>query len=136
MSAHLPMLLCLAVLAALLAAALWHDLRTRRIPNLLVLWGTLAGLILNSFVPSGAGLFDAAFGGLGLLQALAGRRLRLVLRNTYHMMLGALLHSLAGGAATIAEPPPATGKLAYAFAIASGTGLQVFLHYTHLWSLR
>ena len=52
------------------------------------------------------------------------------------MMLGALLHSLAGGAATIAEPPHATGKLAYAFAIASGTGLQVFLQYTHLWSLR
>ena len=72
MNAHLPMLLCLAVLATLLAAALWHDLRTRRIPNPLVLWGTLAGLILNSFVPSGAGLFDAAFGGLGLLQALAG----------------------------------------------------------------
>ena len=64
MNAHLPMLLCLAVLATLLAAALWHDLRTRRIPNRLVLWGTLAGLILNSFVPSGAGLFDAAFGGL------------------------------------------------------------------------
>lgn len=195
MNAHLPMLLCLAVLAGLLAAALWHDLRTRRIPNRLVLWGTLTGLILNSFVPAGAGLFDAAFGGLGPLQALAGaaaglalllpmhllralgagdvklmamcgaflgpdavleaalltflcggvlalaaalagQRLRQVLKNTYHMMLGALLHSLAGGAAMIAEPPPATGKLAYAFAIASGTSLQVFLHYNHLWSLR
>ena len=164
MSARLPMLLCLAVLATLLGAALWHDLRTRRIPNRLVLWGSLAGLALNSFLPSGAGLFDTPFGGLGLPQALAGagaglalllpmyllraggvlalaaalagQRLRQVLKNTYHMMLGALLHSLAGGPATIAEPPPATGKLAYAFAIASGTALQLFLHYTHLWSLR
>jgi prepilin peptidase CpaA len=195
MNAHLPMLLCLAVLASLLAAALWHDLHTRRIPNRLVLWGTLTGLILNSFVPSGAGLFDAAFGGLGLAQALAGagaglalllpmyllralgagdvklmamcgaflgpdavleatlltflcggvlalaaalvgQRLRQVLKNTYHMMLSALLTSFAGGPASIAEPPPATGKLAYAFAIASGTLLQLFLQYTHLWSLR
>lgn len=195
MNIHLPMLLCLAMLAALLAGALWHDLRTRRIPNQLVLWGTLAGLTLNSFIPEGSGLFDASFGGLGLLQALAGagaglalllpmyllralgagdvklmamcgaflgpdavleavlltflaggvlalaaalvgHRLRQVLKNTYHMMLGALLHSLAGGPAAIAEAPPATGKLAYAFAIASGTLLQIFLHYTHLWSLR
>jgi prepilin peptidase CpaA len=195
MNAPLTSLLCLALLAGLLGAALWHDLRTRRIPNRLVLWGTVGGVLLNSMLPAGAGLFQQPFGGLGLLQslagaaaglalllpmyllralgagdvklmamcgaflgpdavleaalltflcggvlalaaALAGRRLRLVLRNTWHMMLGALLHSLAGGTATIAEPPPATGKLAYAFAIASGTGLQVFLHYTHLWSLR
>ena len=72
MNTPLPMLLCLAMLAALLAAALWHDLRTRRIPNQLVLWGTLAGLALNSFMPSGSGLFDPSFGGLGLPQALAG----------------------------------------------------------------
>ena len=195
MSSALTSLLCLALLAGLLAAALWHDLRTRRIPNRLVLWGTVGGVLLNSMLPAGAGLFQPPLGGLGLLQslagaaaglalllpmyllralgagdvklmamcgaflgpdavleaalltflcggvlalaaALAGQRLRQVLKNTYHMMLGALLHSLAGGAATIAEPPAATGKLAYAFAIASGTGLQVFLHYTHLWSLR
>ena len=195
MNAPLTSLLCLALLAGLLGAALWHDLRTRRIPNRLVLWGTVGGVLLNSMLPAGAGLFQQPFGGLGLLQslagaaaglalllpmyllralgagdvklmamcgaflgpdavleaalltflcggvlalaaALAGQRLRQVLKNTYHMMLGALLHSLAGGAATIAEPPAATGKLAYAFAIASGTGLQVFLHYTHLWSLR
>ncbi|CAM3152726.1 prepilin peptidase [Janthinobacterium lividum] len=195
MNAHPAMLLCLFTLAGLLAAALWHDLRSRRIPNRLVLCGTLAGLLLNTAVPAGSGLFDPAFGGLGLLQALAGagaglalllpmyllralgagdvklmamcgaflgplgileavlltclaggvlalaaalagRRLRQVLKNTCDMLLGALLHSLAGGVASIAEPPAASGRLAYAFAIASGTGLQLFLHYTQLWSLR
>jgi len=86
MNAPLPMLLCLAVLATLLAAALWHDLRTRRIPNRLVLWGTLTGLILNSFVPAGAGLFDAAFGGLGPLQALAGAAAGLALLLPMHLL--------------------------------------------------
>lgn len=195
MNAALTSLLCLVLLAGLLGVALWHDLRTRRIPNRLVLWGALAGLALNSLLPAGAGLFQQPFGGLGLPQSLAGaaaglalllpmyllralgagdvklmsmcgaflgplavleavlltllaggvlaivaallgRRLRQVLKNTYQMMLGTLLQSFAGGAAAIAEPPVATGKLAYAFAIASGTGLQIFLTYNHLWSLR
>jgi prepilin peptidase CpaA len=195
MNAPLTSLLCLALLAGLLAAALWHDLRTRRIPNRLVLWGTVGGVLLNSMLPAGAGLFQQPFGGLGLLQSLAGaaaglalllpmyllralgagdvklmamcgaflgplavleavlltllaggvlaiaaallgRRLRQVLKNACHMLLGTLLQSLAGGPATVAEPPAVTGKLAYAFAIASGTGLQIFLTYNHLWSLR
>lgn len=195
MNAALPMLLCAAVLAALLAGATWHDWRTRRIPNRLVLCGTLAGLALNSLLPHGAGLFDAPFGGLGLAQALAGaatglalllpmyllralgagdvklmamcgaflgpqgvleaalltfltggllalaaalagRRLQQVLRNTYHMLLYAVLHSMAGGGAAIATAPPSNGRLAYAFAITGGTVLQMTLHYTQLWSLR
>lgn len=191
----LPMLLCLAMLAALLGAALWHDLRTRRIPNGLVLLGTVAGIALHASLAPGAGLFEEPFGGLGLLPslagsaiglalllpmyllralgagdvklmamcgaflgpqatleavlltllsggvlalaaALAGRRLRLVLKNTYYMLLSALLTSMAGGPASIAEPPAATGRLAYAFAIASGTGLQLLLNYHHLWLWR
>ena len=195
MNAPLAMLPCLALLTALLGAALWHDLRSRRIPNRLVLCGSLAGLLLNALIPASGGLFDPAFGGLGLLTALAGagaglalllpmyllralgagdvklmamcgaflgpqgvleaalltclaggvlalaaalagRRLRRVLKNTCDMLLGTLLHSLAGGVASIAPPPEASGRLAYAFAIASGTGLQIFLHYTQLWSLR
>ena len=72
MNAPLTSLLCLALLAGLLGAALWHDLRTRRIPNRLVLWGTVGGVLLNSMLPAGAGLFQQPFGGLGLLQSLAG----------------------------------------------------------------
>ena len=195
MNSHFAMLLCLCLLAVLLGVALWHDLRSRRIPNRLVLCGTVAGLLLHTFMPPGDGLFDPAFGGLGLLTtlagagaglalllpmyllralgagdvklmamcgaflgphgvleavlltclaggvlalaaALAGRRLRRVLKNTCDMLLGTLLHSLAGGLTSIAPPPAASGRLAYAFAIASGTGLQIFLHYTQLWSLR
>ncbi|MBB5608635.1 MULTISPECIES: prepilin peptidase [unclassified Janthinobacterium] len=195
MNAPLPMLLCLSMLAALLGTALWHDLRTRRIPNRLVLLGTLAGIALHASLSPGAGLFEVPFGGLGFLPslagsaiglslllpmyllralgagdvklmamcgaflgpqatleavlltllsggvlalaaALAGRRLRLVLKNTYYMLLSALLTSMAGGPASITEPPAATGRLAYAFAIASGTGLQLLLNYHHLWLWR
>jgi prepilin peptidase CpaA len=65
---HLPLL----ILGLLLALAVWHDLRTRRIPNALVFGGAVVGLLLNSFVPSGAGLFVQPFGGIGFWSALAG----------------------------------------------------------------
>ena len=100
------------------------------------LWTFFASAHVVGFLHSGDWSYLLFCVAETLAAALAGQRLRQVLKSTWHMMLGALLHSLAGGAATIAEPPPPTGKLAYAFAIASGTGLQVFLHYTHLWSLR
>ncbi len=65
-------LLPAVLLGALLALALWHDVRSRRIPNLLVLLGALAGLALNALLPPGASLFRAPFGGLGALAGLAG----------------------------------------------------------------
>jgi prepilin peptidase CpaA len=70
--AELRMLPPLLLLGALLLAAVWHDLRARRIPNQLVLWGALAGLALQAGLPSGAGLYSTPFGALGLLAALAG----------------------------------------------------------------
>src|SRR5471030_2394522 len=72
MYAHpLPSLL-FAVLGILLMLAVWHDVRSRRIPNYVVFPGALLALILQSTLPNGAGLFVAPFGGLGLLAALAG----------------------------------------------------------------
>lgn len=68
----LPPLLPPALLGTLLALAVWHDVRSRRIPNLLVLPGALAGVALNSWLPAGHGLFDAPFGGLGAGAGLAG----------------------------------------------------------------
>jgi prepilin peptidase CpaA len=65
-------ILCIALLSGLLLGACWSDARTRRIPNRLVLAGTLAGLALNALLPTGTGLFSAMPGGLGFLDALGG----------------------------------------------------------------
>ncbi|MDC8759245.1 prepilin peptidase [Janthinobacterium fluminis] len=72
MNANLAPLSAALLLGALLAAAVWHDVRSRRIPNRLVLLGALAGLALHALAPAGAGLFRAPFGGLGALAGLAG----------------------------------------------------------------
>lgn len=61
-----------ASLSALLGAACWTDARMRRISNLLVLVGTLAGFALNALLPAGGGLFSTTPGGLGLPGALGG----------------------------------------------------------------
>ncbi|MCE3262181.1 MAG: hypothetical protein K0R43_1260 [Pseudoduganella sp.] len=67
------------LLGALLAWAVASDVRSRRIPNQLVLAGMLAGLALQATVTPGAGLFSVPFGALGLLKGLAGLALGLVL---------------------------------------------------------
>jgi len=60
------------VLAVLLACATWTDLRSRRIPNVLVCCGLLAGLALQTSVTPGGGLFSVPFGAIGLLWSVAG----------------------------------------------------------------
>ena len=52
-----------AALAAMLLAAMWHDATMRRIPNTLVLWGSLTALGL-SVSPHGIGLGSAIAGGM------------------------------------------------------------------------
>lgn len=71
----LPLLLLLA----LLGAAVWHDVRARRIPNAIVFPGMLAAFALHALLPVGQGLFGADPGGLGLLQSLGGWALGLAL---------------------------------------------------------
>lgn len=81
---HIPTLL----LCALLAAAVWHDVRARRIPNAVVFPGMLAALALQALLPAGAGLFGAHAGGLGLASALGGLGLGLaVLMPLYALRL-------------------------------------------------
>lgn len=53
----------LAALAAMLLAAMWQDAAVRRIPNTLVLWGSLTALGL-SVSPHGIGLGSAIAGGM------------------------------------------------------------------------
>lgn len=53
----------LAALATMLLTAMWFDAVARRIPNTLVLWGTVAALGL-SLSPNGIGLGSALTGGM------------------------------------------------------------------------
>jgi len=81
-------LLPLLLLFALLAAAVVHDVRARRIPNAVVFPGMLAALALHALLPAGAGLFGAQPGGLGLASALGGLGLGLaVLMPLYVLRL-------------------------------------------------
>ncbi|MES2129173.1 MAG: prepilin peptidase [Pseudomonadota bacterium] len=77
------------LLGGLLALAVWHDVRTRRIPNRLVLAGTLAALALQALLPHGAGLFGDPAGALGLLPSLGGWALGLALLLPMYL-LGAM----------------------------------------------
>jgi len=55
-----------------LALAVAEDLRSRRIPNSIILAGTATALAFQAVVPHGAGLFHSPFGSIGLLASLGG----------------------------------------------------------------
>jgi prepilin peptidase CpaA len=78
MNSELRWLVPAALYLLLLALAVRSDVRTRRIPNKLVLAGMLSGAALQLLLPAGEGLFSHAFGSLGLTQALAGLGLGLL----------------------------------------------------------
>jgi prepilin peptidase CpaA len=113
-------------LCVLLAAAVWHDVRARRIPNALVFPGMLAALALHAALP-------AAQGGLGIVSACGGLVLGLaILLPMYALrMMGAgdvKLLAMVGafvGAGQIAAVALATliagGVLALAVAAAQGS---------------
>lgn len=132
----------LALLAfnALLIAAVFCDLRTRRIPNSLVLAGLALGLMFQTVAPSGGGLFygtGAGAGSLGPAQALLGAVTGLALFLPMYALraLGAgdvKLLAMAGvwlGAAPLAWAALWTllagGALALVVAVGSGVLRQV-----------
>lgn len=67
------------LLCALLACAVWHDVRRRRIPNGLVFDGALAALLLHA-------VLTPAGGGLGVPASLAGMALGLALLLPMYML--------------------------------------------------
>lgn len=67
-----PNILCAAALATWLFIAVWSDVRTRRIPNLLVLMGIVSGFAIQVLATPGDGLFDGGWGGIGTVQASLG----------------------------------------------------------------
>lgn len=64
--------LALTPLLGLLLVIAWHDIRSHRIPNKLVLAGVVLGVALNSLLPAGWGFNSVIPGGLGWLVALQG----------------------------------------------------------------
>ncbi|QQE79543.1 prepilin peptidase [Alicyclobacillus sp. SO9] len=65
-----------AVLLVVLTAASWVDIRTQRIPNLLLVAGVVAGLVLRVGFGGAHGFLEALLGfGIGLLAGLLGERL-------------------------------------------------------------
>ncbi|MBE3027666.1 hypothetical protein GQ37_019955 [Janthinobacterium sp. BJB1] len=79
MTSLFPLTVPAVLLCALLAGAVWHDVRSRRIPNGLVFGGALAALLLHA-------VLTPAAGGLGLPAALAGLALGLALLLPMYML--------------------------------------------------
>jgi prepilin peptidase CpaA len=125
-------LLPLILFLALLAAAVWHDVRARRIPNAIVFPGALVAIALHAALPAGAGLFGTPTGSLGIASSMGGLALGLAcLLPMYALrlmgagdvkllaMIGAFVgagHILAIALFTLA----AGGVLALVFAAAQG----------------
>ncbi|MDO9280916.1 MAG: A24 family peptidase [Methylotenera sp.] len=65
-------LLALTPLLVLLLMVTRQDIRSRRIPNKLVLIGLVLGVVLNGLLPEGQGFNSAIPGGLGWLASLIG----------------------------------------------------------------
>jgi len=62
----------LGTLAVLLAAAVWHDVRDYRIPNVVVYSGIALAVLMHTVFPAGGGFAAALPGGIGLVKALQG----------------------------------------------------------------
>lgn len=134
MDAHPLTLLPPLLLGILLALAVRSDLRSRRIPNWLVLSGILCALALHALLPAGAGFFAATgAGALGPLPALGGMALGLCLLLPMYMlnamgagdvklmaMVGAFTGPVAVAGAVIATLL-AGGLLAVAVSLYAGT---------------
>lgn len=66
-------------LALVFGFALWHDIRSRRIPNQLIVLGSIAGFLLHLLLPPGSGLFGTPVGSQGMMFSLGGFALGLLL---------------------------------------------------------
>lgn len=63
----------LAIFAALLCIAAWHDVHDRRIPNIVVMVGLALGLIIQAATSSGSGFFHPNHAGaLGITASAIG----------------------------------------------------------------
>ncbi|MGO4376892.1 A24 family peptidase [Pseudoduganella sp. RAF53_2] len=72
-------LLPIIALGLIFISAMRSDLKERRIPNALVLGGLITGLVMQSILKPGMGLFNSAYGALGFVEAGEGALLGLAL---------------------------------------------------------
>lgn len=83
----------------------------------------------------GTALLSLLCGGvLSLAVSIWSGSLLQMLRNTYALLLLAFARGLIGTGVRIDQPTASTGKLAYAIAIMSGTGLNIFLNKAYAWT--
>lgn len=127
-----------AVLGLFLVAAVWHDIRARRIPNQLILTGTVAAILLHVLMPNGSGLFNQPAGGLGFMFSMSGFAVGLLALLPFYALraLGAgdvKLMAMVGAYVGPAGAMGATlltmlfgGLLAVLVAVASGHLTRVF----------
>ena len=79
-------LLRLAFLATLLGVAVFSDLRTLRIPNVLVATGITLGFLFQATAPEGDGLLARSWDAIGPLQGLYGLLTGLALFMPFYML--------------------------------------------------
>lgn len=76
----------LGFLSFLLLAAAWVDLKSHRIPNRLILVGSVTGLLLNSVLPEGYGFASMLPGALGFWKALGGLTVGLAAMSPLYLL--------------------------------------------------
>lgn len=85
-SPQIVALTVLSLMGLLLARAVWIDIHSQRIPNIIVLYGTVLGLLVNAVLPEGDGFVSVLPGALGLTKALEGWILGLALMLPLYML--------------------------------------------------
>lgn len=81
-----PDILPTLVLATVLGVALWHDIRSRRIPNQLIVLGALGGFLLHLLLPPGSGLFTTPVGSQGIVFSVSGFAVGLLLLLPFYAL--------------------------------------------------
>lgn len=118
-----PAFLHLVLLAGFLLAAVWWDIRSRRIPNFLVLSGAIFGLCWNALVPGSLGAVSSMLGmmlGLGLLLPMYLMRAMGAGDVKLMAMVGAFLGP-ADALGAVLGTFVAGGVLAVAYALRAGS---------------
>lgn len=140
LSSRLLSFLPVIALGLVFAFALWHDVRSRRIPNQLIVAGTISAFLLHMMLAPGSGLFSTPFGSLGLGVSLSGFVVGLLLLLPFYAMralgagdvklmavVGAFIGPFGVLGATLLTML-AGGALALIVAFGSGQLLQVIVN--------